>query len=130
MLTTETALGERFARSLLSKDWMGVADVLDADLDFKGLTPGRQWEAHTANEVIEGVFKKWFEPSDEIYDVLTIASDRVVDRGRVVYRARIRNPEGDYICEQTAYFDTQGDRITTLRILCSGFLPSAGRSGP
>jgi hypothetical protein len=128
MLITDAAVGDRFARSLLAKDWASIAGVLGADIDFRGLTPGRQWEAHTRDEVIDGVFKQWFEPSDEIYEVLDVASDRVVDRGRVVYRARIRNPDGDFVCEQTAYYDTEDDRITKLRILCSGFLPSAGRS--
>lgn len=130
MLATDPAVGERFARSLLAKDWESVARVLGADVDFRGLTPGRQWDAHTRDEVIDGVFKQWFEASDDIYEVLAVASDRVVDRGRVVYRARIRNPDGDFVCEQTAYFDTEGDRITRLRMLCSGFLPSSGRSTP
>jgi hypothetical protein len=128
MPATDPAVGERFARSLLAKDWASVAGVLGADIDFMGLTPGRQWEAHTRDHVIDGVFQKWFESSDDIYEVLVIETDRVVDRGRVVYRARIRNPDGDFVCEQTAYYDTEGDRITRLRILCSGFLPSAGRS--
>lgn len=127
MLTTEATLGEQFARSLLAKDWKGVAALLDADVDFRGLTPGRQWEANASSAVIDGVLKQWFEPSDEIYEVLDIASDRVVDRERVVYRARVRNPGGDFVCEQTAYYDTEDNRITNLRILCSGFLPAAGR---
>jgi len=49
------------------------------------------------------------------------------NRQRVVYRFRVRNPGGDYVCEQTAYYDTDEDRITKLRILCSGFVPSGGR---
>lgn len=127
MPPAESTLGEQFARSLLSKDWEAMASVLDPDVDFRGLTPGRQWEANAADAVIDDVFKQWFEPSDEIYEVLAIASDRVVDRGRIVYRARVRNPGGDFVCEQTAYYDTQDNRISKLRILCSGFLPAAGR---
>jgi hypothetical protein len=59
--SAEPTVGERFARSLLSKDWEAMAAVLD---------PG---------------------------------------------------------VEQTAYYDTQDNRITKLRILCSGFLPVARR---
>ena len=130
MLTTGTTLGERFARSLLAKDWTSVAELFDANIEFRALTPGKQWEAHAPDEVIDGILKRWFEPSDQIYAVLAITSDRVVDRGRVVYRARIRNPDGDFVCEQTAYYDTDGDRITRMRILCSGFVPSAGSATP
>jgi hypothetical protein len=28
------------------------------------------------------------------------------------------------VCEQTACYDADADKITKLRILCSGFLPS------
>ena len=128
MATTMRTLGEQFARSLLAKDWDGVAAVLAPDVDFRGLTPGRPWEGSASAAVIEDVFKQWFEPGDDVYEVLDIASDRVVDRERVVYRARIRNSGGDFVCEQTAYYDSADDRITKLRILCSGFLPSAGRA--
>ena len=47
-----------------------------------------------------------------------------VDRHRVVYRFRVRNPDGDHVCEQTAYYDADAGKITKLRILCSGFIPA------
>jgi hypothetical protein len=70
------------------------------------------------------VFSRWFEPSDDIYEVLDIVTGQVLNRHRVVYRFRVRNPDGDYVCEQTAYYDADADTITKLRILCTGFLPS------
>jgi hypothetical protein len=60
---------------------------------------------------------------DDIYETTDIASDRIADRHRVVYRFRVRRDEDDYVCEQTAYFDEVDGKIVTLRILCSGFLP-------
>ncbi len=124
MPASASAVGEQFARSLLSKDWGGMAAVLDPSVEFRGLTPGRYWEANAASTLIDEVLRKWFEPNDEIYEVLAIATGRVVDRERVVYRARIRNTDGDFVCEQTAYYDTEDNRITKLRILCSGFRPA------
>ena len=118
--------GERFAAALLAKDWGGVMAILDPDVDFRGLTPGQLWEAKTPDDLVKDVFTRWFEPSDDIYEVLDVSAGQIVDRHRVVYRFRVRNPDGDYVCEQTAYYDTDADRITKLRILCSGFLPSAG----
>jgi hypothetical protein len=38
-------VGERFAISLLARDWEGVKAVLDPAVEFRGLTPGRLWEA-------------------------------------------------------------------------------------
>jgi hypothetical protein len=127
MLTTETSVGERFARAFLAKDWDAVTGVLDPAVDFRGLTPGRPWEAATADDVIQQVLSQWLEPTDDVYEVIDVASDRVVDRERVTYRFRVRNPDGDYVCEQTAYYDTDSERIVKLRVLCSGFLPRAGR---
>ena len=72
----------------------------------------------------ESVLAVWIEPSDDVYEVIDVATDRVVDRWRVVYRFRVRNPSGDFVCEQTAYYHTAGERILKLRVLCSGFLPA------
>ncbi len=123
-------VGERFAAALLAKDWGGVMALLDPAIDFRGLTPGQPWEAKTPDDLVEQVFTHWFEPSDDIYEVLDISAGQIVDRQRVVYRFRIRNPGGDYVCEQTAYYDADADKITKLRILCSGFVPSGGRGLP
>ena len=127
MLTIETTVGGRFARAFLAKDWDAVAGVLDPAVDFRGLTPGRAWEATTADELIQLVLRRWLEPTDDVYEVIDVTTDRVVDRERVTYRFRVCNPDGDHVCEQTAYYDTDAEKIVKLRVLCSGFLPSAGR---
>lgn len=127
MGSARASVGERFVDALLAKDWQRVETVVDPEVDFRALTPGRPWEASESKTLVNEVFPQWFESTDEIYEILNVSSDRVVDRQRVVYRFRVRNPGGDYVCEQTAYFDEADDKITKLRILCSGFLPSAGR---
>ena len=124
MRSPDTSVGERFAQALLAKDWTRVENMVDPEIDFRALTPGRPWEAATRKDLIEDVFQQWFGPSDEIHEILAISTDRVVDRNRVTYRFRLRNPDGDYVCEQTAYYDEAKGRITNLRILCTGFLPS------
>lgn len=129
MSAAPTSVGERFARSLLAKDWDGVAAVLHPDVSFRGLTPGRSWEASSASGLVADVLGAWFEPTDDVYEILGVTNDRVVDRERVVYRARVRNDDGDFVCEQTAYYDAVDNRISTLRILCSGFIPAQGRTG-
>ena len=120
-------VGERFAAALLAKDWDRVMALLDPAVDFRGLTPGQPWEAESPGDPVGQVFTRWFEPSDDIYEVIDISTGQIEDRQRVVYRFRVRNPDGDYVCEQTAYYDADADKITKLRILCTGFLPSGGR---
>ena len=119
-------IGERFAEALLARDWEGVKAVLDPAVEFRGMTPNRVWEAGTAEDAIREVFSHWYETSDDAYQVLDISAGHVEDRQRVVYRYRLRDPEGEYVAEQTAYFDTDAGRITKLRILCSGPVPSDG----
>jgi hypothetical protein len=125
MRSPDVAVGERFVQALLAKDWTRVGSSVDPKIDFRALTPGMPWEATTRKELIEEVFQQWFGPSDEIYEILAISTDRVVGRNRAVYRFRLRNPDGNYVCEQTAYYDQAEGRITNLRILCTGFMSSA-----
>jgi len=128
MRSTDVLVGERFVQALLAKDWTRVEGAVDPRIDFRALTPGRPWEATTRKDLIEEVFQQWFGPSDDIYEILAISTDRVVGRNRAVYRFRLRNPGGDYVCEQTAYYDAVEGRITNLRILCTGFMsPIDGR---
>lgn len=121
----DLSAGEQFARALLAKDWDGVEDVVDPQVDFRGLTPSRPWEASTARSLVDDVLRQWLEPGDDVYEVLGISTEEVLGRGRVVYRFRVSSGGQDYVCEQTAYFDQDEDRIKKLRILCSGFLPSS-----
>jgi hypothetical protein len=120
-------IGERFAAALLARDWAGVQAVLDPAVDFRGLTPGRAWEATTAADAVNQVFSQWYECRDDAYEVLDIATGQVEGRQRVVYRYRLRDVDGEYVAEQTAYFDAEAGRITKLRILCSGPVPVSDR---
>ena len=42
---TTASIGEDFARAVAAKDRDAFGRLLAADVDFKGLTPGRAWEA-------------------------------------------------------------------------------------
>ena len=118
--------GERFARALAAKDRGALLDVLDPAVDFMGLTPGRTWEATSAEELVDDVLLgRWFEPSDTIESLDRVDTDEVVDRRRVGYRLRVTNDGGPHVVDQQAYYETDADggRITWLRIMCAGFRP-------
>jgi ketosteroid isomerase-like protein len=121
----DPSVGERFARALLAKDWPSVKQVVSSDVDFRGLTPGRPWEATTSEDLVENVFARWLEPADDVYEVLSVTTAEVQQRQRVVYRFRVRSGGKDYVCEQTAYFDEADGQIGKLRILCTGFMPTS-----
>jgi hypothetical protein len=123
MATQATTLGAEFARHLAAKDFASVAALLAPDIDFRGLTPRRFWEAAAPEEVVGGILRQWFEDSDEIIALEKLETDELADRERVAYRFRIRNPEGLFVVEQQAYLSERDGSIGWMRVLCSGFRP-------
>lgn len=119
-------VGERFARAVAAKDADAMLAVLAPDVDVRALTPGRPWEASSAAELVHDiVLRRWFEDTDVIEALDGLETGTVADRHRVAYRLLVRNADGLALVEQQAYYDVEGDRITLLRILCSGYRPIA-----
>lgn len=116
--------GERFVAALAAKDGDALRAVLDPVLDFRALTPGKFWECDGADDLVDRVvLGHWFEPTDRITEVLRVDTDDVGARHRVGYRLAVTNDDGDHVVEQQAYYESDGDRITWLRILCAGYQP-------
>ncbi len=114
--------GERLAQALATKDRPGLLDLLDPEIDFRGLTPNRFWEASSAEALVDDIILgAWFEPDDRIDALEDVQLGSVADRDRVAYRLRVVTPDGVFLVEPQAYFGVENDRITWLRIMCSGF---------
>jgi hypothetical protein len=122
---TTTTLGADFARALAEKDSGRLREILHPDVDFRGLTPNRNWEARGPDAVLSILFDHWLEDKDEIRALESVESDAVADRERVGYRFRVRNPDGDFLVEQQAYLAETDGRIGWMRVVCSGFRPVA-----
>jgi hypothetical protein len=117
-------IGEQFAEALAKKDVPTLLDVLDPEIDFRGLTPGRFWEASSATALVDDIILgAWFEADDHIDALEHVELGSVADRDRVAYLLRISTPDGTFVVEQQAYFDVENGRINWLRILCSGYRP-------
>ena len=89
-------MGEDLARLIASKDRAGLVDLLAPDIDFRAMT------------------------------LLSAETEIVVDRGRVGYTLRVRNPDGLFNVQQKAYFESRGEQISWLRIVCAGYRPVGG----
>jgi hypothetical protein len=119
-----TEIGEQFAEALAKKDVPTLLDVLDPEIDFRGLTPGRFWEASSATALVDDIILgAWFEADDHIDALEHVELGSVADRDRVAYLLRISTPDGTFVVEQQAYFGVENGRINWLRILCSGYRP-------
>jgi hypothetical protein len=115
------SLGLEFARALAAKDYDRIETLLDPNVDFKGMTPARFWEASDPQSVVRDVLMEWFEEQDEIEELKQTETGSVGDRERVSWLLGVKCPDGRYEVEQQAYYETGGDRITFMRVLCSGF---------
>ncbi len=117
------SLGVAYAEALAVKDFDRIRELLHPEVDFRGLTPRRNWEADDAETVISEVLRQWFEDSDEIQREWRIESGAFADRERVGYRFKVRNPEGLFEVEQQVYVGERDGRIGWMRTVCSGFRP-------
>jgi hypothetical protein len=117
-------LGQDFARALAAKDASRILELLHPEISFRGLTPGRAWEADDPEAVVAVLFDGWFEPKDEIRALERMDSDTVADRERVGYRFSVTNPDGRFVVEQQAYLGERDGRIDWMRVVCSGFRPA------
>ena len=120
----KTTLGADFARAFCDKDSARVQELLHPEIDFRGLTPNRFWEASNPEAVVQILFGDWLEDEDQVDGIEGIEGDTVADRERVGYRFTVKNPEGRFVVEQQAYLSTREGRIDWMRVLCSGFRPA------
>ena len=117
-------LGERFARALAAKDFEQIEKLMHPSVDFRGMTPGRIWEASDPRTLVDEILTKWFEDHDVIDEILRIDNDRISDRQRVGYRFALHNQDGAFVTEQHAFYEVEGGVITWMRVLCSGYRPA------
>jgi hypothetical protein len=116
-------LGADFARALAAKDSSRILDLLHPEIDFRGLTPNRTWDASDRDAVLALLLGQWFEDEDEIESLDQLETDTVADRQRVGYRFSVTCPDGRYLVEQQAYLSSRDGRIGWMRVVCSGYRP-------
>ena len=118
-----STLGAEFARAFAGKDSARMRELLHPEVDFKGLTPSRSWEASGADAVIDMLFGSWLEDTDQVEGLEAVEDDAVADRDRVGYRCSVTNPDGRFVFEQQAYLSARDGQIDWMRVVCSGFRP-------
>jgi hypothetical protein len=122
-VTQQTTLGADFARAFALKDGDRVRELVHPEIDFRGLTPSRNWEAGDPDALVSILFDEWLEDTDEVESLESVESDSFADRERVGYRLSVRNPDGHFLVEQQAYIGMREGRIGWMRVVCSGFRP-------
>jgi hypothetical protein len=119
----QTTLGTDFAKAFAAKDAGRIRELVHPEIDFRGLTPNRNWEATDAESLVSILFDNWLEDEDEVESVEAVESDSFADRERVGYRLSISCPDGRHLVEQQAYIGERDGKIGWMRVVCSGFRP-------
>ena len=120
----QTTLGAEFAQAYADKDSGRMRELLQPEVDFRGLTPNRLWEAGDRDAVLEILFDNWLEDAIEVQALEEVQGGWVADRERVGYRITVNNPAGHFVVEQQAYLSTRDGQIDWMRVVCSGFRPA------
>ena len=118
-----TSLGTSFAEAFAAKDGARIRELVHPEIDFRGLTPNRNWEAGDPDALVEILFANWLEDSDEEESLDSVETDSFADRERVGYRLSVSCPDGRHVVEQQAYIEERDGRIGWMRVVCSGFRP-------
>lgn len=115
-------LAAGFAQAVAAKDTGALLALFHPDIDFRGMTPGRVWDAESTDDVLAAI-GTWFGKDDVIENIEELETGAFADRERVGYRLRVRNSDGLHLVEQQAYLSERDGRIGWLRIMCAGYRP-------
>jgi hypothetical protein len=121
---TQKTLGTDFAKAFAAKDGDRIRALVHPEIDFKGLTPSRNWEAGDAEALVSILFENWLEDADHVDSMEAVETDSFLDRERVGYRLAVTCPDGRYLVEQQAYIGERDGKIGWMRVVCSGFRPA------
>jgi hypothetical protein len=117
--STQRVYAEAFLAALAKRDYGAIASSLHPDVTFRALLPSRVAE-HGGSEAAVDEIRGWFK---EVTDFAMLGSsvDEVVDRTRIWFRIRLRDDDGWAVVEQTGFCDADGDGITSMNLVCSGW---------
>lgn len=67
-------VGARFVAALAAKDRDALRALFADPVSFRGLTPGRSWEASTPEAVVDDILMVWFAAGDHVEAVVDLAT--------------------------------------------------------
>jgi hypothetical protein len=123
-MSIETTPGTEFARALAAKDFGRMDELFAPEVNFRAMTPRKFWEAETPGGIVTDVLGVWFGESDELRGLERLETESFLDVEHVSYRLALHTPEGDFLVDQQAYLETNGEHISWMRVMCAGKRPS------
>ena len=115
------SLGVRWVGAIEARDRTALRNLVATPVQFRAVTPRRFWDAETPTEVADIVLGTWFDESKKVTDVSLVEDDTVGEVSKISYRMSVATESGPTVVEQVAYCSVCDDRITHVRLVCSGF---------
>jgi hypothetical protein len=123
MTTAEAGVAGALVDAIVARDITRVVALLDAEIDFRAMTPNRIWEA-TDPGGVEAILRQWFEdPDEQIHGVEATEPVSIRDTVRVGWLVQVSDAGGPHVFEQQAYVRERDGRVTWMRAICSGWIP-------
>jgi len=117
------AVGSAFVQSIESLDFDGLEATLAPSIRFRALVPTSCRRASCAADA-RRMIEEWFSGCDRV-EVESMHISDIADRLHIGYRLRVHDHGDCYVLEQQGYADVAGDTLTSLSLVCSGFLAVA-----
>jgi ketosteroid isomerase-like protein len=127
---TAEEVGRSFVDALARRDWASLERCFAPDVQFQAVVPNAARpfrDKPDASSAVEQI-RKWFSDADP----LVLAHSEVgmiADRLAIRYRFTGHEPDGDFVVEQDAFAEVDGGRVTSMRLVCSGFIYATPRDG-
>ena len=103
MTTKATGAAAELVDAVTNLDLGRARDLLDPEIDFRGMTPNKVWEADGPEEVVAAL-RKWLQnPERDVSSVEATEPLTVEDTQRVGWRVSGQRPDGQFAFEQHAY---------------------------
>jgi hypothetical protein len=117
------AIGREFVDALARRDWRSLEACLAQDIQFRAVVPNEARPFRDKADAPGAVdqLRKWFGDADPL--VLVDSDVRMIaDRLSVRYRFSGHEEDGDFVVEQQVFAETSGEKLVSIRLVCSGFL--------
>lgn len=115
--------GIEMINAMAARDRSALLGLLAEGVRLRAVLPRSQVDLVGAEPVADKMID-WFADVPEVVP-LDSAVDFVGDVLHAGYRFALRGGEVEQVAEQQAYLTVEGGRITTVRLVCSGFRPAA-----
>ena len=114
-------LGQKLVECLAQDDFVGLENLLTDEAVFTAASPEDTWRGKGKAQTMEEI-RSFFDPDEVISKIISFEYGELPDRSKLSYVLEGEEKSyGIFRYEHQVYFQVTDNRISQLRMLCSGF---------